>query len=47
MNSDAAKQFLIGRVIKEAELKQAHLSEVEKKMLYFTEVILRCRTSTM
>jgi len=38
MNSDAAKQLLIGRVIKEAELKQAHLSEVEKKMLYFTEV---------
>jgi hypothetical protein len=38
MNSVDAKQFLIGRVIEEAELEQVRLSEVESKMLYFTEV---------
>jgi hypothetical protein len=38
MNSADAKQFLIGRVIEEAELQQVSLSEVERKMLYFTEV---------
>jgi hypothetical protein len=37
MNSVDAKQFLIDRVIEEAELEQVRLSEVEKKMLYFTE----------
>ena len=38
MNVVAAKQFLIARVIEEAELQQVLLSDVEKKMLYFTEV---------
>jgi hypothetical protein len=38
MNAVAAKQFLIARVIEEAELQQVLLSDVEKKMLYFTEV---------
>jgi hypothetical protein len=34
----AAKQFLISRVIEEAELEHIPLSEVERKMLSFTEV---------
>jgi hypothetical protein len=34
----AAKQFLISRVVDEAEVEQVNLSEIEKKMLYFTEV---------
>jgi len=38
MNALAAKQFLIARVIEEAELQQVLLSDVEKKMLHFTEV---------
>jgi len=38
MDSIVAKRFLISRVIEEAELEHANLSEVEKKMLYFTEV---------
>jgi hypothetical protein len=38
MNSVAAKQFLIARILEEAELEHVHLSDVEKKMLYFTEV---------
>ena len=38
MDSTAAKQFLISRVIEEAEFEHVPLSEVEKKMLYFTEV---------
>jgi len=38
MDSAAAKQFLISRVIEEAEFQNVPLSEVEKKMLYFTEV---------
>jgi hypothetical protein len=37
MNSVDAKQFLIGRVIEEAELEKVHLSDVEKKMLHFSE----------
>ncbi len=38
MEPTAAKQFLISRVIDEAGVEQVTLSEVEKKMLYFTEV---------
>src|ERR1017187_9739998 len=38
MGSKAAKQFLISRVIEEARMEQVSLSEIEKKMLYFTEV---------
>ena len=38
MDPVAAKQFLISRVIGEAELGSIPLSEVEKKMLQFTEV---------
>jgi hypothetical protein len=38
MNSAAAKEFLIARVTKEAEMENVRLSEVERKMLYFTEV---------
>jgi len=37
MDASNAKQFLISRVIEEAGVEQASLSEVEKKMLYFTE----------
>jgi len=37
MDSTTAKQFLISKVIGEAELEHISLSEVEKKMLYFTE----------
>jgi hypothetical protein len=38
MEPTAAKQFLISRVIEEAGAEQVSLSEVEKKMLHFTEV---------
>ena len=38
MEPVAAKQFLISRVVEEAGIEQVSLSEVEKKMLYFTEV---------
>jgi hypothetical protein len=38
MDAIAAKQFFISKVIAEAEFEQVKLSEVEKKMLYFTEV---------
>src|SRR5690348_17002384 len=38
MDSVAAKQFLISRVVEEAEFEHKSLSEIEKKMLYFTEV---------
>jgi hypothetical protein len=37
MNSTGAKQFLISRVIAEAELEQVSLSDIEKQMLAFTE----------
>jgi ribosomal protein L11 methylase PrmA len=38
MEPTAAKQFLVSRVIEEAGIEQISLSEVEKKMLHFTEV---------
>lgn len=38
MDSVAAKQFLISRVVEEAEFEHKSLSEIDKKMLYFTEV---------
>jgi hypothetical protein len=38
LNPVAAKQFLIARILEEADLEHVHLSDVEKKMLYFTEV---------
>lgn len=38
MDSVTAKQFLISRVIEESELEHIALSEVERKMLHFTEV---------
>ena len=38
MDTVAAKQFLISRVTAEAELERVPLSDVEKKMLHFTEV---------
>ena len=37
MDSTAAKQFLISRVVERAEIEHLRLAEVEKKMLYFTE----------
>jgi len=37
MDPTEAKQFLISRVIEEAEIEQVNLSEVERKMLRFTE----------
>ena len=38
MDSAAAKQFLISKVIEQAAVEHVPLSDVEKKMLYFTEV---------
>lgn len=38
MDSTAAKQFLISKVVEQAELEHVLLAEVERKMLYFTEV---------
>ena len=38
MEATGAKQFLISKVIEEAKVEQVTLSEVERKMLYFTEV---------
>jgi hypothetical protein len=38
MEAIDAKQFLISKVIEEAEVEQVNLSEIEKKMLHFTEV---------
>ncbi|HEX5315368.1 MAG TPA: hypothetical protein VFX22_01860 [Candidatus Kapabacteria bacterium] len=38
MDPITAKQFLISRVIEEADLETVPLSEVERKMLQFTEV---------
>ncbi len=38
MESTAAKQFLISKVVEQAGLERLPLSEVEKKMLCFTEV---------
>jgi hypothetical protein len=38
MDAVAAKQFLISKVLQEAESSHVQLSEVERKMLYFTEV---------
>lgn len=38
MDSSAAKLFLISKVIEEGTIENVSLSEVEKKMLYFTEV---------
>jgi hypothetical protein len=37
MDANAAKQFFISKVVAEAEFERVKLSEVEKKMLYFTE----------
>jgi len=37
MEANAAKQFFISKVIAEAEFERVSLSEIEKKMLYFTE----------
>jgi hypothetical protein len=37
MDATAAKDFLISKVVQEAELSHQHLSEIERKMLYFTE----------
>jgi hypothetical protein len=37
MDPADTKQFIIARVIAEAEVEQVNLSEVEKKMLQFTE----------
>ena len=38
MDAVAAKGFLISKVIGQAEVEQVSISEVEKKMLHFTEV---------
>lgn len=37
MDPIAAKQFLIDKVVEQAKFGQVSLSEVERKMLYFTE----------
>jgi len=38
MDSATAKQFMISRVVEEAKSEGLPLSEIERKMLYFTEV---------
>jgi len=38
MDSSVAKQFLISRVVEQAQSEHAPISEIERKMLYFTEV---------
>jgi hypothetical protein len=38
MDSTAAKQFLISKVLEESDHEHVSLSDVERKMLYFTEV---------
>jgi hypothetical protein len=38
MNSKEAKEFIVARVIRESELDHVPLSDIERKMLYFTEV---------
>jgi hypothetical protein len=38
MDTTAAKQFFISKVIAEAEFEHVKLSEIEEKMLHFTEV---------
>jgi hypothetical protein len=38
MDPTSAKQFLISKVVEEAEFEHVALSETEKKMLCFTEV---------
>jgi hypothetical protein len=38
MDPAAAKEFLIARVMAEAEVRQVSISDVERKMLYFSEV---------
>jgi hypothetical protein len=38
VDSVAAKQFLISKVVEEAVFEHVLLSDVERKMLYFTEV---------
>lgn len=38
MDGATAKQFLISKVIEEAEIEGVALSDIEKKMLHFTEV---------
>jgi hypothetical protein len=38
MDPATAKEFLISKVVKQAEFEGAPLSEIETKMLYFTEV---------
>jgi hypothetical protein len=37
MDPASAKQFLISRIVEEAGVEQVDLSDIEKKMLYFTE----------
>jgi hypothetical protein len=37
MDTIAAKEFLISRVVDEATAERVKLSEIERKMLYFTE----------
>ena len=39
MNSTAAKEFLISRVVQQAQAEGTALTEVERKMLYFTEIL--------
>ena len=38
MDASSAKQFFISKVIEEAEFERVRLSEIEEKMLHFTEV---------
>ena len=38
MDSVSAKQFLISRIVEQATFERSPLSEIERKMLYFSEV---------
>ena len=38
MDAAAAKQFLISKVVQQVEIDHVPLTEIERKMLYFTEL---------
>jgi hypothetical protein len=40
-----AKEFLISKIVEEAQLDTVPLSEIERRMMYFTEVNGRFQTS--
>lgn len=37
LRAQQAKEYLISQIVEEAQKENIHLSEIERKMLYFTE----------